>query len=469
MEAEQSAKLAETARPIEFPKSTKRPISVRSAETVVFLLEDRPIVQLAMQSENSVPAGTVKAEVTDWQQRLTKGNLSDQDLQRLVLELNQSRNHKELVKLLEAALILGRSQPWMYEVLAISMEVIGRPKAEVERILLSIPDFSAGDVDNLLVSAAYLARLDADQAALKLYKEVATHAPTRPESYRMGLELATELKQPADVLWSAAGLVETDWTSGYEKRHRSALRAVQAIVDTEDSSSPLHQSAVQALQNMKQLDLQIRIQWNGTADLDMTVHEPLGTICAFDHQRTAGGGILVHDGSGPNAKQSYEYYVCPMAASGDYKCQVSLAGGKLVGNRATMTVIRYAGTDHEQTNEIPIVFDKAMKVFRVTLHQGRRVDLSQVPQKTSSVRNRRQTARQRYQLGQQSRQNLGQLQQLPQPTAIGFAPVVQPVASGSQAQVQAVVSPDRRYVTIGINTSVSDVVDVPTFTIQSGQ
>ncbi len=47
---------------------------------------------------------------------------------------------------MEGALVSGQGQPWMYDVLALSMQIAGRPKADVERALLSHVDFSATDV-----------------------------------------------------------------------------------------------------------------------------------------------------------------------------------------------------------------------------------------------------------------------------------------------------------------------------------
>ena len=60
----------------------------------------------------------------------------------------------------EQAILAGQSQPWMYEVLALTMEVAGRPRAQIERVLLSSRDVTPADVNSLLYLAAYLARFE---------------------------------------------------------------------------------------------------------------------------------------------------------------------------------------------------------------------------------------------------------------------------------------------------------------------
>ena len=54
----------------------------------------------------------------------------------------------------------------MYDVLAVLMQLAGRPKADVERALLSRLDFAATDAASTLFSAAYLTRFGAKTQAL---------------------------------------------------------------------------------------------------------------------------------------------------------------------------------------------------------------------------------------------------------------------------------------------------------------
>ncbi|MEZ6067355.1 MAG: hypothetical protein R3B90_17000 [Planctomycetaceae bacterium] len=67
-----------------------------------------------------------------------------------------ARSTRASSRLLEAALINGQSQPWMYEVLALSMTIQGRPEADVRRVVLSLADFGTADYASVTYSAAYL-------------------------------------------------------------------------------------------------------------------------------------------------------------------------------------------------------------------------------------------------------------------------------------------------------------------------
>ena len=102
------------------------------------------------------------------------------------------------------------------------MQLTGRPKADVERALMSRLDFAATDVASTLFSAAYLARFGAKEQALKLYRQASDLEPTRPESYVLGLRLARELKDYAAVQWAATGVLQSVWSKDYEQLHREA-------------------------------------------------------------------------------------------------------------------------------------------------------------------------------------------------------------------------------------------------------
>ena len=68
----------------------------------------------------------------------------------MVLRLHQQHKHDHVMAAINEALIAGQSQPWMYDVLAMSMQISGRPQPEIERVLLSRVDFTATDVPNML-------------------------------------------------------------------------------------------------------------------------------------------------------------------------------------------------------------------------------------------------------------------------------------------------------------------------------
>ena len=92
----------------------------------------------------------------------------------------------EIIDLLHAALRHGHPQPWMYEAMAISMQANNRPKSEIERALMSAVDFN-NNMDDVMWTAVYMARLGFDKRALKLFRDVSSLNPSRPEPYIQGL------------------------------------------------------------------------------------------------------------------------------------------------------------------------------------------------------------------------------------------------------------------------------------------
>ncbi len=401
--------------------------------------------------------------------RYFEGKPAGDDVRRLVQRLHRNREHAQVVAALRAALLAGRPEPWMYEVLALSMEIQGAPKEDVERVMLSMVDFNVRDLTNLLGSAAYLVRLGAHEQALKMYRQVAALEPSRPEPYLLGSKLADRLKDIDAIIWAGTGILTYYWFDDYQLRHQEAQSLLQGWKLKLEKRGDQEQAKLveESLRAALRRDLQIRLTWSGEADLDLIIHEPLGTICSFDERYTAGGGALLHEGAGPNQANCYEEYVCAYAAAGYYIVHVEHVTGKVVGNRARLEVTRYAGTEHEQRDVIPVVFDERVKKYRISLHRGRRTEETPVfkPQTVTQAERRLQTRRTLADVrrGYALTRPLPPHGKPPAAGAMAFAPQISMISSGVSLSAQAVVSPDRRYVRIGINPSFTDVVDIFTF------
>ena len=269
-----------------------------------------------------------------------------------VLTLISQKKFKQVTDIIEAALLRGRSEPWMYDVLASSMQAAGRPKEDIERALLSRVDFTAVHVPSMLFSAAYLKRLGAEPEALKLYRQAARLAPVRPEPYVSGLRIAVNQKDWESVGWAAAGVLSYAWTKNYKDLHKQADGAAgdayKALLKAgKKSEAEKLRARVQA---SKQRDLHVKLTWSGKGDLDLLVEEPGGSTCSYKEPQTNGGGFLLHDGAGPKQENCFEEYVCPVAHSGNYKLRVRHVFGDIVGKRATLEVTRFKGTKREQTS-----------------------------------------------------------------------------------------------------------------------
>ncbi len=405
----------------------------------------------------------------------------------LILELHQAGLHEQVIAAIEAAISYGQSQPWMYEVLALSMQIAGRPQEEVERAILSQVDFTAVDVPSMLYSAAYLARFGAEQRALHLYRQASQLQPTRPEPYVLGLKLAEAVGDAAAIEWAATGILTYAWGKGHERQHREAeIAAEQAHKDLLEAGRAEAAHALErAMREARKRDIVLRLTWSGQGELDLAVDEPTGTVCSFDNPFSSGGGVLVHDGYGPNQDNCYEQYICGFGAPGTYRARVRHVSGSIVGKRARLTIVRYAGTEYETTRNCSVAIQSEDQSVMFSLERGRRTELRAVPAQVTRRPARRSAARSlRARIGSLDRgalgaaANLNAARQVPfvagvQPvvggSAVGFQPVVQFLSEGVSMSARAVISGDRRYVRITALPSFSSITDVFTFSFAGSQ
>jgi hypothetical protein len=394
---------------------------------------------------------------------------------RQVDQLLKAQQYEHAIELMQAAVIEGQSQPWMYEALAVAMQAAGRPEADIERVVLSLADFGTADFGSLTFSAAYLVRLGRESAGLRLYREASRLLPEQPEPYVLGLKLARRLGDVDGVQWAVAGVLQHAWTHDYKTLHREAENAAaefqQRLAKTGDAARAARFQ--QSVTTARQRDLVARLVWNGPGDLDLRIEEPSLTVCSFQSPQTAGGGILVHDGYGPQADNCYEEYVCPQGLTGDYRFIVKHVWGEIVGRRATLTIIEHQGTPQERVTTQPIALGAEDAVVRVKLADGRRQTprvtaaavsaATALPPKTGRRRTLSPAAQQAAAELAASREQLGQFE-IRRTGAIGFQPVITIIPEGETFTAQAIVSPDRRYVRIGINPTFSNLIRTETFT-----
>jgi hypothetical protein len=394
-----------------------------------------------------------------------------------------------VIAAIEAALLNGQAQPWMYDILALTMQMAGRPKADIERVLLSRVDFFATDVTSTLLSAAYLTRFGAKEQALKLYRQAAELEPTRPEAYVLGLRLARGMKDADAIQWAATGVLRAAWTSDFEQIHREAedaaldaeraLRAAGKTAQAEALSAAMVQAHIR--------DISIRLQWAGDADLDLVVEEPLGTVCSVQNPQTRGGGVHLHDGFGPDPQSCYEQYVCAYGVSGVYVVHVRRVDGNVVGKRAQLTVTRNQGAKDESTEVFVVRLSGDQAAVRVPLTSGRRTGLG--PDRKPPDRKSSAIERFLHSLVFGSAPpnipvaalpgvvapgavaaGVGAVPAISAPfpaspgLAVGIQPIITTVTEGATLNAAAVVSQDLRYVRLAVQPNFSTITDVFTFT-----
>lgn len=394
-----------------------------------------------------------------------------------VYALHKAKNYRHVIGLIEAALIEGQSQAWMYDVLAIAMNAEKRPAAEVERVLLSRPDVLPVNYDNEIVAAGYLQMFGCDARALQFFRLASQLDPTSAEPYQQGLKLAAALRDPAGLEWAARGVLRWVWSGDFAAAHRDAEGKAEDLarwLRTEKREA----DAAKLLQGVsagKSRDLVVELTWNGEADLDLLIEEPSGSTCSHAQPRTSGGGILVHDGFGPNQNNTYEKYVCPEGFTGEYRLRIRHSGGNLVGKRATLKIVRYQGTPQEISETVVVQIAGAEKSLRTTLAHGRLKDPVRLPAPERPL-SERFPSRQRPSIIQQvsgtaeSQTEIARwLQSRPQalsalgPGAVGYQPVISTISEGVSLSARAVISGDRRYVRLSLSPMFSGLTDVMTF------
>ncbi len=422
-----------------------------------------------------------------WRPFFAKTKRSVKAVQWHVEYLIDQQQYKHVIALLNAAIIEGQSQPWMYEMLAVMMQKEGYPQDEIERIVLSVADFGNATYDSMMYSGAYLKRFDRYESALRMYRQASRLAPERPEPYSLGMKLAAQTGITDDAIWAACGVLRNNWSVDHQRQHELAENllsdTVKELQKTKQDAqiAELEQQATEA----RRRDLQVRMEWNGNADLDLSVQDPAGGIASFQTQESAGGGYLLSDGYGP--KNCLEEFVCPVGFSGEYILRVKKESGKLVGERAVLTIVTHAGSPLEKKTIRTVTLDKSNEqMIRITLEDGRREQrravlfaapagvardwervASQVGRPTRRIVNpevRQAVAEMRH----SRQQGVVPAGAFAVGGVVGFAPVVTFIPTGTRLVAQAVVSPDRRYVRMALSPSFTEIVDVAVFSFQGG-
>lgn len=392
---------------------------------------------------------------------------------------------------MNAALATGQSQPWMYDVLPMSMKLAGRPQHEIERALTSRIDFTTTDVSSLLVSAARMRRLDGKELALELYQQAALIDPTRPEPYALAMTLAREQQNVEATEWACVGILTHVWTKDFQRRHDAARDAaadtVQELFKAEkmDRLSTFKAAIAQA----ERRDLQIKVEWSGDGDLDLKVREPLGTACSVVQPKTASGGLHIHDGFGPRRENCYEEYISVEAAPGTYELQIEYVDGRIVGKRCVVTIVSHVGSTSKRVDRRVVTLDGPAVNVSFKLDKGRRKKLGPTPQKQPAAQGSARLTRQeiiaRVGRGQPAGAGpaagqQGRAGQRAAPEAgfrlpagaftagVGFTPVIGFINEGVSLTANAVVSADRRFVRISVAPFFNTLREIQTFSFQGG-
>ncbi len=397
---------------------------------------------------------------------------------------------EQAIALIRASLRAGQVQPWMYEALALAMQMNNMPASEVERVLMSSADF-ATTPHQLVFLADYMGRLGNHARALDLLHQATLRTQGFPEAYVKALALAVYLQDDDAIKWTSLGILGQEWPkeeSDITAKARRNAEALLARLREEDKNEEADQFAKQ-LGEVLQRDVVVKVSWSGEADVDLMVEDPTGSICSYHQPRTAGGGVLMgnpNDTLDRSAGSGYaEAYCCPEGFAGDYRILLRQVWGKISAGRVTVDVWNHSGTEREIHFRQVIPLDDNGAIVTFNLEEGRRKESLADQQIANDITN--QLAVNRTILAQQidavsdSDVSLSQAaaSRLRQPSTIGNRPVFSRSAVGYQPQItvlpvgvtmqaNAVVSADRRYVRITCIPFFSHIKGVVQYNIQTG-
>lgn len=297
--------------------------------------------------------------------------------------LAQAQKFDHVAELLKANLRYAIVvKPWVYETLALALEASGAAPADLERAQVSAADIEPGDALGMVRAAQALAEHKRFDRALAYCRQAALLEPSLPDTYEEALRFAELDANPRAMEWAAANLLGREWSVGNDNLHGKARERVKALRQALAAANRNLEAdrLATAVGKLKERDLVLNLRFDGDADVDMLVKEPIGTFCSSLNRQSANGGVFVGDSvtdrvRDPNKPR--ESYVAAQAFPGDYEVTLRRIWGRPTGSKAILEIIRHQGTDREQIERRSVVFDREHKLT-IRLEGGRRTALEHV-------------------------------------------------------------------------------------------
>ena len=409
-----------------------------------------------------------------WQQAMDKVNLTDPRFivaaADLMMDEEKPGHASDIIK---AGIRRGMgNEVWLHDALAISLKESKASPDEIERAAMSAIDLEPMEAKGYLKAAKAADANNKPDLALAFCQRAANLEPNQPVAYANALvyaEKSNEVK--ADVIsWASENLLRRDWEAdGVDYHAETKSRLGQIVRKFEAAGQNLQVERIRkAVEQEKQRDLVVELLWQGTADLDLSVTEPSGSTANGTTKRTSGGGVLRTDVLETGTDRS-EIYTAAQAFGGTYTLNVKTALGRAVGNKATVQVTKFKGTDRQEVEVFSVDLSNA-KPIRFTLEGGSRTELASVPTTESYTSWAKATpefgsgGRQGFSGGTSSASGGGSQTKTNLPTLIAPVENMLPGASSSASSMRTVasVNADRKSVTVRANTVFSGrATDLP--------
>jgi len=189
----------------------------------------------------------------------------------------------------------------------------------------------------------------------------------------LSINLAQKTKDPKRMADAVERLLSLGWPGQDEYFRLEAANQVDTLAKSlrEDGKGPEAGTLLAHLTAAQARDLFVRLSWDGEADFDLLVDEPLGATASYQTPRTVFGGSIIKNGYGAHPE---EVYVCPRGFDGDYTIRVTTiyTNPSKPVTRLTLETITHEGTDGEKKQTLDLSPDKSNKPVIVHLTSGRR-------------------------------------------------------------------------------------------------
>jgi len=295
--------------------------------------------------------------------------------------LVENRQFKHAAEFLKANLRLGIvTRPWVYEALGVALQLSGGSPDEIERAQVSAVDLEPQDARGYLKAARAMADLKNFKQAVSFSKQAALMEPNVADAYANAMVYAADAKDPQAMAWAASQLQKQDWPIDNDELHAKAKAKVAQLASALEATGRKADAEQMrlAVQSVKTRDLIINVKWQGEADFDLKVVEPINTTCSYLNKQTPAGGTLLGDDLSNLNKKSY---IAAEAFSGKYEIIVQRVWGRPLGAKVTVEVIRHQGTPQERVELFTLTVDPTKKnePIPLMLDGGRRKTVASVP------------------------------------------------------------------------------------------
>ncbi|ADV61556.1 hypothetical protein Isop_0967 [Isosphaera pallida ATCC 43644] len=278
------------------------------------------------------------------------------------------------------------AKSWMYQGLAVAMDINRRDPAKVKTALSYAADLALASEDVaamvMVAELMYARGIRNDETIIRLIDTARTKGPLLAAPKLMSLTLAVETLDPERMVATVEELLSVGWPlvdEAIRKKAREKAEALAEQLDKAGSSDAAHRVRSR-LARSEARDLVIRLTWDGDADLDLIVEEPDGGQATMLTPCTILGGSILNNGYGKNPE---EFYVCPRAVPGRYRIKLDQIynNPNNLATRATLEIIHNEGlpTERKSTVVVELVADGTTKPKPVEVvvrpEEGRRTQL----------------------------------------------------------------------------------------------